>query len=263
MASTTILFRQGSTAPSGNSFGSTVGEPLWCSAENKLYVTNGTSTPTLIGPVSSSSYTFTGSDGASVTTSGSAVTVKAKLSSYTGIGEAGSYSSTSNANITNASLTTASGNLCTKESSAFGSDAAVEYDQNNSYIEWTPSGTSRSHTSVLINDVTSTDITLRIKGANRACQSDHYLYIMNNSKSSVTVTVGASGSEQWAGYFGGESGFKLIGIPDPITIPDGKSAEFCFKSRKYTESGLNTASVTVQGPLNATADGSQPTVNPK
>lgn len=51
MSVTTILFKQGITVPSGSSFSGTNGEPLWDSQHQKLYVTNGTTSPKLIGPI--------------------------------------------------------------------------------------------------------------------------------------------------------------------------------------------------------------------
>ena len=68
MSVTKILFKQGSTTPSGSSFASTVGEPLWCTGTNTLYVTNGTNSPTLIGPATPYSHpTFTISTGTGYT----------------------------------------------------------------------------------------------------------------------------------------------------------------------------------------------------
>lgn len=51
MSVTTILFKKGATVPTGSNFSTTVGEPLWYTGGNQLYVTNGTNNPTLIGPI--------------------------------------------------------------------------------------------------------------------------------------------------------------------------------------------------------------------
>lgn len=55
MAYTKILFKQGNSAPTSVLNGS-IGEPLWCTSTNQLYVTNGdtNSAPTLIGPINNS-----------------------------------------------------------------------------------------------------------------------------------------------------------------------------------------------------------------
>lgn len=51
MSVTKILFKQGTSAPSGQDFIGTNGEPLWDRNHKKLYVSNGTASPTLIGPI--------------------------------------------------------------------------------------------------------------------------------------------------------------------------------------------------------------------
>lgn len=192
---------------------------------------------------------ITGSSGVTVYTTGAQQVARATLIDYSPIGDVGSYASEEDANITPVSLTNAveSGPsiwqtcLCVQESSAFGSEAQVSYNSSDGTLLWTPSSSSRSYaTSVISNPPTGGKITVSVNGIDLACQSDHYIYIYNNS--GVPVTVEPDYYPDWTDY-------PIIGLPRPTVLKDKQGVEMSLALRRYTDSTINTAVMTASEPL--------------
>lgn len=192
---------------------------------------------------------ITGSSGVTVYTTGAQQVARATLIDYNPIGPVGSAASEEDANITPVSLTDAveSGPsiwqtcLCVQESSAFGSSSQVSYNPSDGSLLWTPSTESRSYsTAVITNPPTGGKITVSVNGIDLACQSDHYIYIYNNS--GVSVTVEPEYSPDWTDY-------PVIGLPRATVLKDKQGVEMSLALRRYTDSTINTAVMTASEPL--------------
>jgi hypothetical protein len=192
---------------------------------------------------------ITGSSGVTVYTTGAQQVARATLIDYNPIGQVSSAASEEDANITPVSLTNAveSGPsiwqncLCVQESSAFGSEAQVSYDPDNGTLVWTPSSSSRSYaTSVISNPPSGGKITVSINSIGNACQSDHYIYIYNNSGAQVTVEP--EYTPDWTDY-------PVIGLPRATVLKDKQGVEMSLALRRYTDSTINTAVMTASEPL--------------
>jgi hypothetical protein len=180
-------------------------------------------------------------------------TIQAALTDYTPIGYIGSSTSTSDANITAVGLTESGApynenKLCIKESSAFGSGGTVTFDGVDE-IEWSLAPYSRSYNTVLLGSYNGTAVTpdsivnLIVSDIASACQTDHYLYIFNDSQTTVTVRPSYTTGD-WSPY-------SIVGIPNDTTLLPNTGVEVSMALRRYDTSSLNTAVMTASEPLRA------------